>query len=682
MSDPNCTWIITRDDCDPLHTATPPAPVGPGAPAEPGVLGPPPPVEPTAPPVEHLDGVHLPDLPSVSTIADTTAVATTCGVVIVAMLVMIVAVAARWPLTPHRLRNFAIASLLLPATSALAGGSWSTPAAMLWAGAAQVAEGELAGLRMMLALGAPFAALTATYVWARFVHKTNTVGLKSLARTERVKDALLARQFARAAKTAALGAPLTTHEGIVLGPLANRTSAKPAGIWEELTARHEQWLVIPHKQARRHFALVGTTGSGKTEAIKRYAAGMLEYEWTRYQQWKDTPGMRRKYPRPLLVMVSCKGGADDLALGAEIAEHARCQGIEADKIAAVMPGADRLDGFDMPVPDLRAVFGELFNAGESTTSEGQHFEEMRRRIVSLVVEAPAGPPRTSAEFLDRLDPAKLLDAWGGAPDVKRMIDALQGEKVPQLDDALIKANNLFDALRDADGQFVFDGGKRLDDLDVLFVTVPGLDKDAARAQVAAVIRMVMQRAGRTAKDQRRSVTLIIDEISATTTKSGSIGLVDVCERGRSQGVAVMFAAQSQEGLAADSWSLNRLLKACAGGLVLGYNENAGDLCSHLGTVRSMLPSRHLIKGQRHGDEGQVSVGERWLVDPDTLRQLDTGEFVYARGRRADWGRVIRVTRDTLRPLPGTDTGRSTTEKDTAEPAHEAGPEPTGDTAVA
>ncbi|MFE9323545.1 hypothetical protein ACIHDR_19520 [Nocardia sp. NPDC052278] len=647
MTNQNCQPILTPTDCNPLTTAAP-APTAP-----PSIVQDPPPaieVHPVKPPIKQLDGIDLPDLSALTHVAGT---ATVCGVVVVAMLVMIVAVAARWPLAPHRLRNFAIGSLLLPACSALAGGSWTTPASLLWSGASRVAEGDWSGLPMMLALGVPFAAVTATYVWAKFVHKTNTVGLKSLGRTERVKDAMNARKFARAAQAAKLGAPYSLADGIVLGPLADRTTAKPAGLWRELTTRHQTWMVVPHKQAKRHIACVGTTGSGKTELIKRYFVGMLDYEWRAFVQWKDVPAMRAKHPRPLIAVISCKGGQDDRDLGIEIRDYAVRKGIEPARIANVMPGGDRLNLFDQSARDQRAAFADMLNAGEATTSEGQHFDEMRRRIVSLVIDAPVGPPRSSQEFLQRLDADVLVDIWGQAPDVKRMVKALQEEKVPQIDDALIKASNLFDLLQDFNGQFVFDGGKSLDDIDVLYVTVPGLDKDAARAQVAAILRMVMQRAGRTAKDQRRSVTMIIDEVSATTTDRGAINLIDTAERGRSQCVAMLFAAQSQEGLARDAWSLNRLLKACAGGVLLGYNENAGDLCKHLGSVRGMLPSRHLIKGQRHGDEGQVSVGEMWLVDPDVLRQLDTGEFVYARGRRAQWGRVVQVNPTELTPMPGT-----------------------------
>lgn len=149
------------------------------------------------------------------------------------------------------------------------------------------------------------------------------------------------------------------------------------------------------------------------------------------------------------------------------------------------------------------------------------------------------------------------------------------------------------------------------------------------------------------------MTVFLDEASALTTKKGSIGLEDITERGRSQGVALIFSGQSPESIAPDQWSLNRLLKACAGGVLLGYCENVGELCKHFGSVRSMLPSRHLIKGQRHGDEGQVSVGEKWLVDPDRVRRFDTGEFVYAKAYRAWFGHVVPLDTSKLSPLPGT-----------------------------
>ncbi|MEU4811883.1 hypothetical protein AB0H20_21990 [Nocardia fluminea] len=653
-----CKALITANDCNPVSapviiTNPPSATIGPPPAVQINPGDPVSDIAPTAPPVE-VGGTKLSDLPmpDFSALANTAGTSAVIAFVVIAMLLFIIAVATAWPLDPHRLRNFAVASLLLPMSSIVAGGAWSTPWTLLWSGAESLAAADFSGLVPMLAVAGPAAMLLATLWWAKFLVQNASVGQKSLARTERVRSAMANRRSQAAARAAKMGAPYSTGDSIVLGVLSEHVSAEPGGFWRSLTARHMQWLTIPHADVKRHIGLMATTGAGKTTMLERHFLSILITEWKAWDRWKDVPLMRARNPRPLVVMIACKGGEDDRVFGETIRKDSLALGIEDDRIA-VVPARDRLDIWNMPARDLRGILMDLMVGGESTTSEGQHFDEMRKRIVTLVVDAPIGPPRSSEQFLARLDAQMIVDAWGGAPDVVRQVEALQAEKVPQLDDALIKMSNLFAQLEDHNGNGVFDGGKDLDDLDVLYVTVPGMDPDAGRAQVAAIIRMIMQRAGRTTKDQRRSVSLIIDELSAVATQSQAIGLENVAERGRSQGVALTFAAQSQEGVARDQWSLNRLLKACAGGLILGYSENAGDVCKHFGSVRSAMPSRHLIKGQRHGDEGSISYGEKWLVDPDRVRQMATGEVVYAKQGHAYYGRVVPVDRTELKPLPGT-----------------------------
>ncbi|MGW5751287.1 hypothetical protein [Nocardia rhamnosiphila] len=649
MSNPNCQPVLTSGDCHPYGAPTADVPAPPETPA---MVGDPiAETSPVTPPIEHLDKLNLPDL---SVLTDAAGRSAVIAMVVIAVLIMTVAVAAQRPVEPHRLRNFATASLLLPLSSVAAGGSWATPWVLLWSGAEQLAAADFAGVAPILVLALPVGMLAATYWWAQFLHKNASVGQKSLARTERIAEAMRKRRDRAAARAATNGAPYTAAGGIVLGPLSEHVSAAPLGVWRSLSVRHMQWLTILLAEVGRHLAVVGTTGSGKTTLLERLFIAIQEAAWTAWHRWRDVPGMKGKHPRPLMVMIACKGGEDDRKLGEKIRRISLKRGVAPERIAVVGQGADSLDIWDMPARDQRGVLSDLMGSGQATTSEGQHFDEMRKRIVSLVVDAPTGPPRSSDEFLARLNEQTLIDAWGGAPDVVRQVKALQAEKVPQLDDSLIKMSNLFEQLKDHNGKGVFDGGRDLNELDVLYVTVPGMDKDAARAQVAAILRMVMQRAGRTKAEDRRAVYLLLDEASAVATEQGgSLGLVEIAERGRSQGVSIVFSAQSKEGLAADPWTLSRLLSSCAGGLLLGYSENAGDLCKHLGSIRRMLPSRHLIKGQKHGDEGQTSYGEKWLVDPDRIRQMAAGDVVYGKAGHAYYGRVVPVDIDALKPLPGT-----------------------------
>ncbi|MFE3986553.1 hypothetical protein ACFXPR_18905 [Nocardia tengchongensis] len=661
MSTPDCTPLITPADCGlaaaaPDVSATPIAPITAEAPP-----GTPPVVREVTDPLTHWSN---PDLSHASATVETALV---CGAALAAMLVLIVAVAATKPVEPHRLRNFAAAAWALPLVSALAGGSWSTPLSLLWDGAEHLAHGQLGGLSMMLVLGLPSTMLVASLWWAHFLIKTETVGLKSLRTTKRVQDSLTARRQQAAAKAAKRGAPLHRGHDIVLGTLSDTATHKAPGVWRKLAKRHEPWLAIAHSDARKQQAMFGTTGSGKTVAMERYAAALFDYEWRAWQKWAAVPAMAGKHSRPLLVMISCKGGEDDRELGSSLRAAMLARGVAPERIALVGAGMETLDIWEKtPARELRAMIAALLAAtAEASTAEGQHFEGMQTRIASLVVDAPVGPPRNHIELLERLNPVKLKDIWNNAPDVVRQIDAMQAEKVAQLDDALIKCTNVFEDLKDTSGRMVFDGGHDINDLDVLFMTVPALDKDAARAQVATTLRLLMERAGRTAKDLRRSVILFIDELSALTTKKGSLGVEDIAERGRSQKIAMVFCGQSPESVAPDAWSLGRLLKTCAGGVLLGYMENAGELCKHAGSIPVMLPSRHLIKGQRHGDEGQVSVGEKWLVDPDRVRQFDTGDFVFFKKGYARFGRIVPLDKSELSRLPGTSPAVALTGEDPA-----------------
>lgn len=661
MSTPDCTPLITPADCGlaaaaPDVSATPIAPITAEAPP-----GTPPVVREVTDPLTHWSN------PDLSHAGATVGTALVCGAALTAMLVLIVAVAATKPVEPHRLRNFAAAAWALPLTSALAGGAWSTPLSLLWDGAEHLVHGQLGGLSMMLVLGLPSTMLVASLWWAHFLIKTETVGLKSLRTTKRVQDSLTARRQQAAAKAAKRGAPLHRGHDIVLGTLSDTATHKAPGVWRKLAKRHEPWLAIAHSDARKQQAMFGTTGSGKTVAMERYAAALFDYEWRAWQKWAAVPAVAGKHSRPLLVMISCKGGEDDRELGSSLRAAMLARGVAPERIALVGAGMETLDIWEKtPARELRAMIAALLAAtAEASTAEGQHFEGMQTRIASLVVDAPVGPPRNHIELLERLNPVKLKDIWNNAPDVVRQIDAMQAEKVAQLDDALIKCTNVFEDLKDTSGRMVFDGGHDINDLDVLFMTVPALDKDAARAQVATTLRLLMERAGRTAKDLRRSVILFIDELSALTTKKGSLGVEDIAERGRSQKIAMVFCGQSPESVAPDAWSLGRLLKTCAGGVLLGYMENAGDLCKHAGSIPVMLPSRHLIKGQRHGDEGQVSVGEKWLVDPDRVRQFDTGDFVFFKKGYARFGRIVPLDKSELSRLPGTSPAVALTGEDPA-----------------
>lgn len=203
MSGSDCVPLITPEDCGPTTTApvpttTPPPDTGlftglhPEAP--PG----------TPKPLQQATDWHWPDASGVLH-----GLGTGIAALAVVSVVVLVGLAAayRWPLSAARLRNFSVATVALPMVSAVASWSWSVPFALFWTGASRISGGDWSGLRAMLVVAVPAGSLVAVWWWAKFLLKTDTVYLKSVAHTERVKAALAERRSRAAARAAKLGAP-------------------------------------------------------------------------------------------------------------------------------------------------------------------------------------------------------------------------------------------------------------------------------------------------------------------------------------------------------------------------------------------------------------------------------------------------------------------------------------------
>ena len=97
---------------------------------------------------------------------------------------------------------------------------------------------------------------------------------------------------ARARISAPGSVPLLSRDGSVVAGAAIRTVRQPA----------RPLAVIPYPRLRSHQVVLGTTGTGKTTLLLRLWAGFM------------TRGMQvhaaGRGPRPLLVVLDCKGGAD------------------------------------------------------------------------------------------------------------------------------------------------------------------------------------------------------------------------------------------------------------------------------------------------------------------------------------------------------------------------------------
>jgi hypothetical protein len=358
-------------------------------------------------------------------------------------------------------------------------------------------------------------------------------------------------------------------------------------------------VVIPEREQRLAMAVLGIPGSGKTVTLLRRV-------WIAARA-----GMR-------VVFVDCKGTDPGLAWQVTCAYR------------LANPGA--IVGFWPTQPldcwrgDGMAIANRLL-AVEDWASEGGgvYYRRMATLALQLACTPPSGPPRTSHDFLRRLDFKKLQTLWRGDPTAQADLEQLAAD--PQV---LAGVRGRYSAFfRSLQGKA--DGCWGLEDVDLAVLTIPTI---ASRTDADAAVRLVLEDLGHFATRRKArvgdDVLLVLDEFSAV--EGGTDQAIHLAERLRDVGVPVVFGAQSPEGLG-DERQQWRLLHTVGGGLVLHQTPDPGRLIELAGTVRVAEQAWQLDAWGPAG-QARVHMADRPRVDPNQVRQLHPGEaFLIQAGRR-------------------------------------------------
>lgn len=387
--------------------------------------------------------------------------------------------------------------------------------------------------------------------------------------------------------------PLLTRRGVPAGTVI-RVSRAP---WSRV-------LVIPLAEFSRHMAIVGASGSGKTTLMIRLWAGWLAAALH--------AARRHAAPRPLLVVIDGKGGHDSRARATQTRAALTAAGAARVAVWPHIP----LNMWDIGPRELTTLLHQLIEHGDGAAS---YYADISQAAIRLAVLAPAGPPRSSAEFLDRLSPGWLERAYAeGRPAELEQVSAAK----PHLGDIAMRYTVLLDRLGPG-----LDGGARLHDADAWYCILEGTaEPSVAEAQAMALIELVARAAASTA-GPRRAILLAADDYSAVSRR---VPLSNLCERGRSLGLGVQVSAQSWEGLGGDEDERKRITSTADGGIWLLRTPSPEPLVSLAGTRRVLESGRKLLGAGRTGDEGTSRVAHTWTVDPDRIRQLATGQAAYIR----------------------------------------------------
>ncbi len=198
---------------------------------------------------------------------------------------------------------------------------------------------------------------------------------------------------ARARISAPGSVPLLLRDGSVVAGATIRTVRHPA----------RPLSVLPYPRLRSHQVVLGTTGTGKTTLLLRLWAGFMARGMELHAAGRA--------PRPLLVVLDCKGGADSRRIADRARRVLRGAGATA---TAIWPDEASLSLWALPP---RQLVSTLVDMVESGTGGAAYYADVLEEIVRLAVDAPGGPPASTADFLARLDANWLAVAYAGTPDI-------------------------------------------------------------------------------------------------------------------------------------------------------------------------------------------------------------------------------------------------------------------------
>ena len=421
-----------------------------------------------------------------------------------------------------------------------------------------------------------------------------------------------ARQWRRQARTAkamlaAPGAlPLLSPNGNVVTGATIRSVRHRAG----------RAAAIPYGRLRSHQVVIGSTGTGKTTLLLRLWAGFMASGLRGYAEGTA--------PRPLLVVLDCKGGASSRKVADRTRRVLRDAGARS---TAIWPDEAALSLWALPPDHLVTTLLDLIEHG---TGGAAYYTDVMEALVSLAVFAPCGPPSTSADFLARLDADWLAGAYGAAGDHAALATIRSGKRA--FDDVCLRFRALWRRLGAG-----LDGGASFADADAWYCILEGTAEVAvAEAQARALTDLLASYA----TGGHREILLAVDEFSAVSRR---LPIWRLYERARALGLAVQVSAQSWEGLAADEDERYRIAATAEGGIWLLRTPRPGPVVELAGTRSYVDTSRRFSGAGAWGDEGYSRTRLVPVLDADIVRQLDVGQVAYVYRGGVTYVQVKRLT---------------------------------------
>jgi hypothetical protein len=419
------------------------------------------------------------------------------------------------------------------------------------------------------------------------------------------------RQVAAAqARIAAPGSvPLTIGDGVVAGAVIRAVGHPQRPI-----------AVLPYARLRSHQVVIGTTGTGKTTLLLRLWAGFMAAALRRFASGAG--------PRPLLVILDCKGGADSRRVADRARRVLRDAGARG---TAIWPDEASLSLWALPPDRLTTTLLDLIEHG---TGAAAYYRDVMEAVVSLAVSAPCGPPSSTADFLARLDVEWLAAAYSDGGHASEL--AMIRSAGRQAGDVALRFRALFRRLGPG-----LDGPGTFADADAWYCILEGTAEVAvAEAQARALVDLLASYVVYGSGDGRApEVLLAVDEFSAVSRR---LPVWQLYERARSLGLAVQVSAQSWQGLGDDDDERYRIAASADGGIWLLRTPYPDPVVALAGNRPELDTTRRLLGAPVWSGEGSSRVRPLPTLDGDIVRSLDRGQVAYVYRGGATFIQVKRL----------------------------------------
>ena len=428
---------------------------------------------------------------------------------------------------------------------------------------------------------------------------------------------------ARALIAAPGSLPLLSRRGDVVtgaiiravGPGAGQHGAGQHGAGQHGQARPGPWRSRMSGCARTRSSS-GRRGRGRPRLLLRLWAGFMAAGLRGFA----AGGGRR----PLLVVLDCKGGASSRKVADRTRRVLRDAGARS---TAVWPDEASLSLWTLPPDRLVTTLLDLIEHG---TGGAAYYTDVMEALVALAVDAPCGPPASSADFLTRLDADWLAAAYAAAGDGDAIATIRSGKRA--FEDVRLRFRALWRRLGAG-----LDGDWSFADCDAWYCVLEGTAEAAvAEAQARALTDLLACYALR----GEREILLCVDEFSAVSRR---LPIWRLYERARSLGLAVQVSAQSWEGLAGSADERLRVAGTAEGGIWLLRTPRPEPVAELAGTMPSVDTSRRFAGRGPWDDDGLSRTRLTPVLDGDLVRRLDVGQACYVYRGGVTFLQIKRLT---------------------------------------